>query len=154
MEALGRFELPTCGLGNRRSIHLSYRAKTSSFFPTVLGVLRLRSGFRQRARTPANRLNLGNRRSIHLSYRAKTSSFFPTVLGVLRLRSGFRQRARTPAKRLNLGNRRSIHLSYRATYTHYICGQETRPSLIWILQIPVFVSLPQQSTRSEQVHEL
>src|SRR5215472_10226892 len=26
MEALGRFELPTCGLGNRRSIHLSYRA--------------------------------------------------------------------------------------------------------------------------------
>jgi hypothetical protein len=23
---LGRFELPTCGLGNRRSIHLSYRA--------------------------------------------------------------------------------------------------------------------------------
>src|SRR5215831_2350881 len=71
MEALGRFELPTCGLGNRRSIHLSYRAKTSSFFPTVLGVLRLRSGFRQRARTPAIRLNLGNRRSIHLSYRAK-----------------------------------------------------------------------------------
>src|SRR5215472_17125580 len=90
MEALGRFELPTCGLGNRRSIHLSYRAKTSSFFPTVLGVLRLRSGFRQRARTPANRLNLGNRRSIHLSCRAKTCSFFPTVLGVLRLRSGFR----------------------------------------------------------------
>jgi hypothetical protein len=26
LEALGRFELPTCGLGNRRSIHLSYRA--------------------------------------------------------------------------------------------------------------------------------
>src|SRR5262245_55327352 len=26
VEALGRFELPTCGLGNRRSIHLSYRA--------------------------------------------------------------------------------------------------------------------------------
>ncbi len=24
---LGRFELPTCGLGNRRSIHLSYRAR-------------------------------------------------------------------------------------------------------------------------------
>src|SRR5215469_10480176 len=110
MEALGRFELPTCGLGNRRSIHLSYRANTFSLFLNVLGVLRLRSGFRQRARTPANRLNLGNRRS--------------------------------------------IHLSYRATYTHYICGQEMRPSLIWIPQIPVFVSLLQQSTRSEQVHEL
>jgi hypothetical protein len=26
MVTLGRFELPTCGLGNRRSIHLSYRA--------------------------------------------------------------------------------------------------------------------------------
>ncbi len=26
MVALGRVELPTCGLGNRRSIHLSYRA--------------------------------------------------------------------------------------------------------------------------------
>src|SRR6266850_4615339 len=26
LEALGRFERPTCGLGNRRSIHLSYRA--------------------------------------------------------------------------------------------------------------------------------
>ena len=26
MLTLGRFELPTCGLGNRRSIHLSYRA--------------------------------------------------------------------------------------------------------------------------------
>src|SRR5262249_21620603 len=44
--------------------------KHFSLFPTVLGVLRLRSGFRQRARTPAIRLNLGNRRSIHLSYRA------------------------------------------------------------------------------------
>lgn len=30
MEALGRFELPTCGLGNRRSIHLSYRANLFS----------------------------------------------------------------------------------------------------------------------------
>jgi hypothetical protein len=28
---LGRFELPTCGLGNRRSIHLSYRATHSEF---------------------------------------------------------------------------------------------------------------------------
>jgi hypothetical protein len=27
---LGRFELPTCGLGNRRSIHLSYRATLES----------------------------------------------------------------------------------------------------------------------------
>ena len=27
MEALGRVELPTNGLGNRCSIHLSYRAK-------------------------------------------------------------------------------------------------------------------------------
>src|SRR5262249_52213429 len=114
MEALGRFELPTCGLGNRRSIHLSYRANACSLFLNVLGVLRLRSGFRQRARTPANRLNLGNRRSIHLSYRANACSLFLNVLGVLRLRSGFRQRARTPANRLNLGNRRSIHLSYRA----------------------------------------
>lgn len=32
MEALGRFELPTCGLGNRCSIHLSYRANTSKCF--------------------------------------------------------------------------------------------------------------------------
>ena len=32
LEALGRFELPTCGLGNRRSIHLSYRAKTFFLF--------------------------------------------------------------------------------------------------------------------------
>src|SRR5581483_6221774 len=29
MVTLGRFELPTCGLGNRRSIHLSYRATCS-----------------------------------------------------------------------------------------------------------------------------
>jgi hypothetical protein len=36
MEALGRFELPTCGLGNRRSIHLSYRAKRSSLQFTIL----------------------------------------------------------------------------------------------------------------------
>ena len=28
MEALGRVELPTNGLGNRCSIHLSYRAST------------------------------------------------------------------------------------------------------------------------------
>ena len=28
--ALGRVELPTCGLGNRRSIHLSYRAEVIS----------------------------------------------------------------------------------------------------------------------------
>ena len=28
---LGRFELPTCGLGNRRSIHLSYRATGAQF---------------------------------------------------------------------------------------------------------------------------
>ena len=34
MEALGRFELPTCGLGNRRSIHLSYRA-VSLFYPQI-----------------------------------------------------------------------------------------------------------------------
>jgi hypothetical protein len=27
---LGRFELPTCGLGNRRSIHLSYRAMVAT----------------------------------------------------------------------------------------------------------------------------
>ena len=32
MEAPGRFELPTCGLGNRCSIHLSYGA----LFPHVL----------------------------------------------------------------------------------------------------------------------
>jgi hypothetical protein len=32
--ALGRFELPTCGLGNRRSIHLSYRATNA--YSTVL----------------------------------------------------------------------------------------------------------------------
>ena len=30
MVALGRVELPTCGLGNRRSIHLSYRADAIS----------------------------------------------------------------------------------------------------------------------------
>jgi hypothetical protein len=38
MVTLGRFELPTCGLGNRRSIHLSYRA-TSSYL--------VRNGFRK-----------------------------------------------------------------------------------------------------------
>ncbi len=32
MEALGRFELPTCGLGNRRSIHLSYRANPFNIY--------------------------------------------------------------------------------------------------------------------------
>ena len=32
MEALGRVELPTNGLGNRCSIHLSYRAITNSVF--------------------------------------------------------------------------------------------------------------------------
>jgi hypothetical protein len=31
MVTLGRFELPTCGLGNRRSIHLSYRATPIEF---------------------------------------------------------------------------------------------------------------------------
>ncbi len=31
MEALGRVELPTNGLGNRCSIHLSYRAKPMRF---------------------------------------------------------------------------------------------------------------------------
>src|SRR5262249_60737968 len=86
MEALGRFELPTCGLGNRRSIHLSYRANTCSLFLNVLGVLRLRSGFRQRARTPANRLNLGNRRSIHLSYSANTLTLITDTAGYRTLR--------------------------------------------------------------------
>ena len=37
MVTLGRFELPTCGLGNRRSIHLSYRATTSEFTTSYLG---------------------------------------------------------------------------------------------------------------------
>jgi hypothetical protein len=32
MVTLGRFELPTCGLGNRRSIHLSYRATGESLY--------------------------------------------------------------------------------------------------------------------------
>jgi ribosomal protein L34 len=50
-------------------------------------VPRLRSGFRQRARTPAKRLKFE-------SCRAHQNSEVP------RLRSGFRQRARTPAKRL------------------------------------------------------
>ena len=34
LEALGRFELPTCGLGNRRSIHLSYRAWNACLYRT------------------------------------------------------------------------------------------------------------------------
>ena len=34
MVTLGRFELPTCGLGNRRSIHLSYRATSLEFTPS------------------------------------------------------------------------------------------------------------------------
>ena len=32
----GRFELPTCGLGNRRSIHLSYGATLRSEIPSCL----------------------------------------------------------------------------------------------------------------------
>ncbi len=35
MVTLGRFELPTCGLGNRRSIHLSYRATDLQFISAV-----------------------------------------------------------------------------------------------------------------------
>src|SRR5215469_11109444 len=35
MEALGRFELPTCGLGNRRSIHLSYRATYTHYIRLI-----------------------------------------------------------------------------------------------------------------------
>ena len=53
VEALGRFELPTCGLGNRRSIHLSYRAEVlanSSLSFLILRVVgRLR---RSRTMTP------------------------------------------------------------------------------------------------------
>jgi hypothetical protein len=32
MVGLGRFELPTYGLGNRRSIHLSYSPEVIDFF--------------------------------------------------------------------------------------------------------------------------
>ena len=35
MEALGRVELPTNGLGNRCSIHLSYRAINQQFFQFI-----------------------------------------------------------------------------------------------------------------------
>ncbi len=35
MEALGRVELPTNGLGNRCSIHLSYRAVDPSLSNTI-----------------------------------------------------------------------------------------------------------------------
>jgi hypothetical protein len=52
---LGRFELPTCGLGNRRSIHLSYRA--------ILKILR--DGFRK----PPGVIRLAVPARSHLSYR-------------------------------------------------------------------------------------
>ena len=35
VEALGRVELPTNGLGNRCSIHLSYRALSLTHYPTA-----------------------------------------------------------------------------------------------------------------------
>jgi hypothetical protein len=40
MVTLGRFELPTCGLGNRRSIHLSYRATYAQCTKTFSGFQR------------------------------------------------------------------------------------------------------------------
>ena len=59
MEALGGVEPPTCGLGNRRSIHLSYRA--------CMHIINVRpcggSDYKQPRSTPAEKA--GSRWSFH-----------------------------------------------------------------------------------------
>ncbi len=79
MEALGRFELPTRGLGNRCSIHLSYRAVLlmRSLSLAVLGIgisaagSRLSYGLAHARKPPQFRKPC----SIHLSYRARAPIF-------------------------------------------------------------------------------